>query len=152
MRAWTVRRLGPGSTLKSYNRDVAPDRFGDIRLEANFEYRYYITKVVGFPLEGALFVDMGNVWFKRVNEDFDSGEFHIRYLWRDLGVGIGTGLRIDFGLLKLRFDFAYKAKDPSPDITEKEAQNKWFYKFRPGLGDKNGRRGAQFQIGIDYPF
>ena len=152
MRAWTVRRLGPGSTLKSYDRDVAPDRFGDIRLEANLEYRYYITKVVGFPLEGALFVDMGNVWFKRVNEDFDSGEFHIRYLWRDLGVGMGTGLRIDLGLLKLRFDFAYKAKDPSPDIAEKEAQNVWFYKFRPGLGDKNGRRGAQFQIGIDYPF
>lgn len=152
MRAWTVRRLGPGSTLKSYAKDVAPDRFGDIRLEANLEYRYYITKVVGFPLEGAVFVDMGNVWFKRVNEDFDSGEFHIRYLWRDLGVGMGTGLRIDFGLLKLRFDFAYKAKDPSPDIAEKEAQNVWFYKWRPGLGDKNGRRGAQFQIGIDYPF
>ena len=152
MRAWSVRKLGPGSSLKSFERGSAPDRFGDIRLEGNLEYRYYITKLVGFPLEGALFTDVGNVWFKRVNEDFDSGEFHIRYLWRDLAVGMGTGFRIDFGLLKLRLDFAYKVRDPSPDINEKEVQHKWFYKLRPGLGDKNGRRGAQFQIGIDYPF
>ncbi|MFL5811499.1 MAG: BamA/TamA family outer membrane protein [Flavisolibacter sp.] len=151
MRAWSIRKLGPGSTIKSFTSETAPDRFGDIRLEANLEYRYYITKLVGFPLEGALFTDMGNVWFLRENKDFPNGEFNIRRLWNDLAVGVGTGFRIDFGLLKLRLDFAWKAKDPSPDEINSEAQNKWFYNWS-FLGTSNGKRGAQFQLGIDYPF
>jgi outer membrane protein insertion porin family len=151
MRAWTVRRLGPGSALKSFARDTAPDRFGDIRLEVNAEYRYYMSTVFGFPLEGALFTDVGNVWFLRNNPDFVNGEFDIRRLGKDIAVGVGTGFRIDFGLLKLRLDLAWKAKDPSPDISEAEAQNVWFYKWAP-FSHKDGKRGAQFQIGIDYPF
>lgn len=51
MRAWSIRKLGPGSTIKSFSNETAPDRFGDIRLEANLEYRYYLTKLVGFPLK-----------------------------------------------------------------------------------------------------
>jgi outer membrane protein insertion porin family len=150
MRAWGVRKLGPGSATRSFAAEDAPDRFGDMRLELNGEYRYYISQLFGFNLEGALFTDIGNVWFLRKNADFPNGEFNIGRLYKDLAVGVGTGLRIDFGFLKARFDFAYKAKDPSPeDVT---AQNKWFYKWRLGFGDKDGRRGAQFQLGIDYPF
>ena len=150
MRAWSVRKLGPGSTIKSFAKDVAPDRFGDIRIETNAEYRYYITTVVGFPLEGALFIDAGNVWFWRKNEDFPNGEFELSRFFHDIAIGVGTGFRIDFGLLKLRFDLGWKAKDPSPE--DPAAQNKWFYNQRVGIGDKNGKNGAQFQIGIDYPF
>ena len=150
MRAWTVRKLGPGSAIKSFSRDIAPDRFGDVRLEFNLEYRYYLTQVFGYTLEGALFTDIGNVWFRRKNNDFVNGEFDPKRLLKDLAVGVGTGFRIDFGFLKARFDFAYKAKDPSPE--DPAAQNKWFYKWRPGIGDKNGRQGAQFQLGINYPF
>jgi len=150
MRAWTVRKLGPGSAIRSFDRDTAPDRFGDVRLEFNAEYRYYLAQVFGFNLEGAVFVDIGNVWFRRRNDDFPNGEFKLSRLPKDLAVGVGTGFRIDFGFLKARFDFAYKAKDPSPD--NPEAQNKWFYKPRLGIGDRNGRQGAQFQLGINYPF
>ena len=77
MRAWTVRKLGPGSSIKSFDRDVAPDRFGDIRLEANIEYRYHMVELFGFPLEGAVFTDIGNVWFLRKNEDFPNGHFQL---------------------------------------------------------------------------
>lgn len=150
MRAWAVRKLGPGSSIKSFARDTAPDRFGDMRLEANFEYRYYLTQVFGYNLEGALFTDMGNVWFLRENTDFPNGQFQFRNLWRDLAIGVGTGFRLDFGFLMARFDFAWKAKDPSPE--DPAAQNRWFYKLRPGIGDRNGRQGAQFQLGINYPF
>ena len=150
MRAWTVRKLGPGSSIKSFDRTEAPDRFGDIRLEANIEYRYHMVDLLGFPLEGALFTDMGNVWFLRENPDFVNGEFRFSRLWQDIAIGVGTGFRYDFGFLKLRLDFAWKAKDPSPQ--DADAQNKWFYKSRLGFGDKNGRRGAQFQLGINYPF
>lgn len=150
MRGWSVRKLGPGSSIKSFSRYVAPDRFGDVRLELNGEYRYYLTQFFGFPLEGALFTDIGNVWFLRKNTDFENGEFDIKRLWKDLAVAVGTGFRWDFGFLKARFDFAYKAKDPSP--SDINAQNKWFYKWTPGFGAKNGKRGVQFQLGINYPF
>lgn len=162
MRAWSVRKLGPGSALKSFNRNIAPERFGDIRLELNGEYRYYMTTVFGFPLEGALFVDMGNVWFRRFNEDFGTEgyeSFKLGRLWRDIAIGTGTGFRLDFGFLKARFDFAWKAKDPSPDERDAEAQNKWFYKAAPRVGVKRHKttgeitkNGAQFQLGINYPF
>ncbi|HEU4470016.1 MAG TPA: BamA/TamA family outer membrane protein [Flavisolibacter sp.] len=144
MRAWAVRKLGPGSSVKSYARNIAPDRFGDMRLELNAEYRFYLTNLFGFPLEGALYTDMGNVWFIRRNADFPNGEFRLSRLWKDIAIGAGTGLRIDFGLLKLRLDYAYKVKDPSPDENAASRQNKLFYNWKPLNG--------QFQLGIDYPF
>lgn len=148
MRAWSVRKLGPGSTIKSFDRTVAPDRFGDMRLEANFEWRIYLAQFLGsYPLETALFTDMGNVWFLRKNPDFPNGEFNVNRLGKDLAIGVGTGFRIDFGFLLARFDFAWKAKDPSPE--DPAAQNKWFYHWRPGF---KSRYGAQFQLGINYPF
>lgn len=148
MRAWSLRKLGPGSSIKSFDPTVAPDRFGDMRLELNAEWRIYLTQFLGsYPLETALFTDMGNIWFLRQNKDFPNGNFQFNRLWKDLAIGVGTGLRIDFGLLLARFDFAWKAKDPSPE--DPAAQNKWFYHWRPGF---TGTYGAQFQLGINYPF
>ena len=144
MRAWGIRKLGPGSSIKSFSSQTAPARFGDIRLELNGEYRFYLTQIFGFPAEGALFTDMGNVWFLRKNPDFVNGEFNINRLWKDIAIGVGTGFRWDFGFLKARFDYAYKVKNPSPDIADPTSQNKWFYKWQL----KNG----QFQLGINYPF
>jgi outer membrane protein insertion porin family len=146
MRAWPIRRLGPGSTLKSFNRNIAPDRFGDIRLEANAEYRFYMFEANGIFFNGALFTDVGNVWFLRRNNDFPDGQFPDTFdkLWKDIAIGAGTGLRVDFGFLKLRMDYAYRVKDPSPDILKSDTQNKWFYNWKLLNG--------QFQLGIDYPF
>lgn len=144
MRAWSVRKLGPGSTIRSFDRTDAPDRFGDVRLEANIEYRKYLMTYKGITLNTALYTDIGNVWSLRRNPDFVNGEFptSLSKLWEDIGIGVGTGLRVDFGFLKVRLDYAYKAKDPTPD--EPAAQNKWFYNWKPF--------GGQLQLGIDYPF
>jgi outer membrane protein assembly factor BamA len=144
MRAWSVRKLGPGSAVRSFDRTIAPDRFGDVRLEANAEYRFLLTNYKGISLNSALFTDVGNVWFLRKNPDFEDGEFPNSFskLWKDLAIGLGTGLRIDFGFLKVRIDYAYKVKNPTPETLV--AQNKWFY----GLGIFSG----QVQLGIDYPF
>ena len=144
MRAWQVRRLGPGSSSKSFDADIAPDRFGDVRLEGNLEYRYFLFKLTGYTFEGALFTDVGNVWFLRPNSDFERGEFRLSRLWTDLGIGVGTGFRVDFGFLKLRTDFAWKAKDPSP--ADPATRNIWFYELR------NVKWTPQFQLGINYPF
>ncbi|RYF83259.1 MAG: hypothetical protein EON98_10480 [Chitinophagaceae bacterium] len=144
MRAWGVRRLGPGSTIKSFGRTDAPDRFGDVRLEMNAEYRIFLTDYRGIGINTAIYTDIGNVWFLQENPDFPGGEFPRSFdkLWKDLGIGLGTGLRLDFGFFKIRLDYAFKVKNPTPD--EIRAQNKWFY----GWGLLNG----QVQLGIDYPF
>ena len=142
MRAWGLRKLGPGSTIKSFGRTIAPDRFGDIQLEANAEYRFFIADINGVAINSALFTDMGNVWFRRYNPDFPEGEFKLNKLWKDIAIGLGTGLRVDFGFLNIRLDYAYKVKDPSPDDIIK--QNKWFYDWKLGNG--------QFQLGVNYPF
>lgn len=144
MRAWSIRKLGPGSTIRSFDRVDAPDRFGDIRLEANAEYRIFLTDYRGIGINTVVFTDVGNVWFLRKNDDFPDGEFPRSFdkLWKDIGIGMGTGLRVDFGFFKIRLDYAYKVKDPTPALLKD--QNKWFH----GWELFNG----QVQLGIDYPF
>jgi outer membrane protein assembly factor BamA len=142
MRAWALRKLGPGSTVKSFARTEAPDRFGDLQLELNAEYRFFVGEVAGVKLNSVLFTDMGNIWYLRRNNDFPEGQFKFQNLWRDLAIGAGTGLRIDFGLFLVRLDWAYKLKDPSP--AELSKQNKFFPERSIGSG--------QLQLGVTYPF
>ncbi len=145
MRAWGLRRLGPGSAVKPFNE--APDRFGDIQLEANAEYRFPLFNFRGIQFNSALFVDAGNVWFLRENPDFPNGHFNINRLWNDIAVGVGTGLRVDFNFFLVRVDYGFKAKDPSPAPENIASQNKWFYNF-----GWNKLLGGQVQLGINYPF
>jgi outer membrane protein insertion porin family len=143
MRGWGLRKLGPGSSIKSFARAGGlPERFGDMQLEANAEYRKFVTDIRGVLVNTALFIDAGNIWYIRKNKDFPGGEFHFNKLWNDLAIDVGTGVRVDFGFIKIRLDYAFKAKDPSPE--DPVAQNKWFYKFSPLKGTA--------QVGVDYPF
>ncbi len=142
MRAWQLRRLGPGSTVQSFERTKAPDRFGDLQLELNAEYRFFITQIGVLKINSALFTDAGNIWTIRKNIGFPGSEFHLNKLWKDLAIGAGTGLRLDFGLFLFRVDAAYKLKDPSPEKIED--QNK-FLPYRR-------LRDVQIQLGVNYPF
>jgi outer membrane protein insertion porin family len=143
MRAWGLRKLGPGSTTKSYDRVLGfPDRFGDLQLEGNFEYRKFLADIQGVFVNTALFVDAGNIWNIRKINGFEDGQFAFDKLWKDLAIAVGTGIRVDFGFIKIRVDYAFKAKDPSP--ADPAAQNKWFYKW-------NLLKGTP-QVGVDYPF
>lgn len=144
MRAWALRKLGPGSNIQSFDRTIAPERFGDIQLEMNAEYRFFLFEVGGVPINSALFTDIGNVWFLRKAPGFPDGEFKFQKLWKDLAIGAGTGLRVDFGFFLVRLDYAYKVKDPSPSSLTPQAQNKWFYDWAPFNG--------QLQLGVNYPF
>ncbi len=144
MRAWRFRQLGPGSTVKSFGKDGVPDRFGDVQLEANLEFRFPVTTISGVKVNGALFTDMGNVWFLKKQAGLPEEVFNFSHLGKDIAVGAGAGMRIDFNFLVLRFDYSYKVKDPSPELINAGLQNKWFgYKFS---------KGDQFQLGISYPF
>lgn len=145
MRAWALRRLGPGSFLKEFNGSSGiPDRYGDVQLEVNAEYRFPVGTPFGIKVNGALFTDIGNVWFMKKEAGPPESVFKLSRLGKDIAIGAGAGLRVDLNFFVIRFDYSYKVKDPSPDAVNASLQNKWFgYKFFDG---------DQFQLGIGYPF
>ncbi len=144
MRGWTIRQLGLGSA-KFY--DTADggilDRFGDIQLESNIEYRFPLGTVFGVKLQSALYIDAGNIW-DRYPIDTTSAEkgsdFQLNSFYKAIAVDGGTGLRLLFPYFLIRLDYAYKFKDPG-SINYSDV---WFH-------DLNLFKG-QFQLGIGYPF
>lgn len=140
MRAWAVRRLGPGSS--DIFEGGKTDRFGDMKLEGNVEFRFDIGTILGIKLKSALFTDMGNIWSKTIrnNQRIDSAEFKFSRLYSDLAIGAGTSLRFDFDFFLIRLDWAYQVKNP---IYAKENDG-WFHNLQI--------RDGQFQLGVGYPF
>ncbi len=109
MRAWQARELGPGGysdLLLFPTPDVRFYQAGDIKMEANIEYRSDLF----WRLEYALFVDAGNIWTLELDASRDNTQ--LTNLYEQLAVGWGWGLRIDWDYFILRFDFAYRLKNP----------------------------------------
>jgi outer membrane protein insertion porin family len=147
MRAWALRKLGRGSSVKEFGTTGIPDRYGDVQLEANVEYRFPISIISGVKVDGALFTDIGNVWLLKKAAGDPNEVFNFGRLGTDLGVGAGAGVRIDFNFFVVRLDVSHKVKDPSPAPARSYLQNKWF-----GYVQKDFFRGTQIQLGISYPF
>lgn len=136
IRAWNVRDLGPGSYKGS---DVSnyPNQTADIKLEANIEYRFKLFWI----LEGALFVDAGNIW--AIKEDMREGAlFKFDDFYNEIAVGTGFGTRFDFSFFIFRLDIGLKLCNPAVEIGER-----WI----PGNRSFN-RDDLTFNIGIGYPF
>jgi outer membrane protein assembly factor BamA len=142
MRGWQIRQLGLGSShYYDTGKTQKFDRFGDIQLEGNVEYRFPLGTLFGVKLKSALYVDAGNIWDRHNISPTDRGsDFKLGRFYKELAVDAGTGLRLDFDYFLIRFDWAYKLKDPQ---RLKDA-GKWFYDMH--LTD------GQFQLGINYPF
>ena len=146
MRAWAIRKLGPGSSVQEFGNTGLPERYGDLQIETNLEYRFPFFTVAGFKVNGALFTDIGNIWYVKKAPGRKPEEiFNFNRLGKDLAVGVGTGLRIDFSYFVIRLDYSIKAKDPCPSPANAAYKNKWF-------GYKNWSDMDQFQLGINYPF
>ncbi|WP_229311393.1 translocation and assembly module lipoprotein TamL [Larkinella rosea] len=127
IRAWLPRRLGPGSSIpysKSDNPLVPifnpkrPGQFrydfeqpGDIILEGSAELRTHLFHLGG-DINGAFFVDAGNVWTLRNNVNRTGENISPQFI-RQIAVGSGIGLRIDFSFFIIRLDGAVKVYDPS---------------------------------------
>ncbi len=136
MRGWSVRQLGLGSDTATFG---GFDRFGDIQLEGNIEYRFPLGTLFTVKLKSALFTDFGNIW--DWTDSLGTGSnFKIDRFYKELAVDVGTGLRLDFDYFLIRLDWAYKVRDPQSKLYP----NRWFYDF-------NWKKG-QFQLGIGYPF
>jgi outer membrane protein insertion porin family len=144
MRAWQIRRLGPGSSNVYERQDTSGERFGNMQIELNTEFRFNITTIAGIKVNSALFVDMGNIWsteFDPVSKQkISEASFNLSRLYKDLAIGAGSSLRFDFDFFLIRLDWAYKIKDPLYAYKN----DGWFNDIRILNG--------QFQLGIGYPF
>ncbi len=114
IRAWQARSLGPGSLADSLTINSL-NQIGELKIEGNAEYRFDLTKLV----EGAVFVDAGNIWILTEDENRPKAEFKPEKFWRDIAIGVGVGLRLDFNFFLIRFDLASKLKDPASSTPEK---------------------------------
>ncbi len=153
MRAWGLRQLGLGSST-FYDTSAQRqnfDRFGDLQLEANFEYRFTLLQLGSYKIGSALFADMGNIWNTRDLGNDPNAGFKLDRLYKDLAIGIGTGLRLDFDYFIIRIDYAMKMKDPT-----RTYNNGWldFGNMKWTEVKPNGLRVNNYawQFGIGLPF
>ncbi len=143
IRAWAPRRLGPGSFVAKDDDgdfDYSFEQPGKIILETSLEVR---RNLIGF-LDGALFLDAGNIWNFKAN-DKPGSNFEINTFYKQIAIGTGVGLRIDFSFLILRFDVGFKVYDPARKQGSRWTVNEW------NLGNKKNY-GPTLNIGIGYPF
>ncbi len=136
IRAWQVRTLGPG-TYKADSGDY-PNQFGDIKLEANLEYRFRLAGMV----EGALFLDAGNIWAINNKDNREGSVFHFDKFYKQIAVGTGAGLRFDFTYFLFRLDLGMKLRDPSLEEGKR---------FIPGNYPIKGEH-FNLSFAIGYPF
>lgn len=134
VRAWRIYALGPGAYSDTLG--IRFDRYGDIKLEANIEHRFAIYRF----WHAALFADAGNVWFINENPQFPGGEFTFNNFYKEIAIGAGAGLRMDFGYFVVRIDAAFPLRDPA-----QATGDRW-------IGSWPGFRKWNFNLGIGYPF
>ena len=108
VRAFRIRNLGPGTHAPESGRNSFFDQSGNIRLEANIEYRFPIVSFV----KGAVFADAGNIWNTEENEALAGGKFTSEFI-DEFGIGAGVGIRFDVQGFVIRFDLAAPLKTPS---------------------------------------
>jgi hemolysin activation/secretion protein len=135
IRAFTARYLGPGS----YHEDNSGyiDQSGDIKLEANMEFRFAMSKL----LKGALFIETGNIWLVNEDENRPGARFHLDTFYNELAVGTGFGLRFDFTFFVLRTDIGIPLRNPYKTDNEN-----WLF------GTDEMFTNALFHLAIGYPF
>ena len=108
LRGFRARSVGPGTVDAQANvgtRTFLPDESGDIKIEANAEFRPKLFSIV----YGALFVDAGNVWNAKSHQP--GGTFGPNFL-SQMAVDAGVGLRFDVTVLVLRTDLGFPLIKP----------------------------------------
>ncbi len=156
VRAFNARGIGPGTYRPTQAQRNANsgfyDQVGDIRLEANVEYRQDL-----FPyVKGALFVDAGNIWLVNAdasratydsngNLDGQNGQFQFKTFLQQMAVGAGAGIRIDVQFFVIRLDAAYPLVYPYENTTIITPTN-----VIPA--NDTGYKAIKLNIAIGYPF
>ncbi|MBQ7691706.1 MAG: BamA/TamA family outer membrane protein [Muribaculaceae bacterium] len=136
VRGWGVRTLGPGSYDTSRSLSSFIYQCGDIRFDANVEYRAKLFWVI----ELGAFVDVGNVWTIRDYEDQPGGVFKFNTFYEQLAAAYGVGIRLDFNYFLVRIDLGMKAHNPAT------GQEHW------PLFNPQWKRDSEFHFSVGYPF
>lgn len=135
MRGWVPRTLGPGNNPE-VKKAIYPAQVGDVRLEANIEFRFPIW----WMFHGAIFFDAGNVWYLRDTEDSNPEDiFHINSFYKQLGFNTGIGLRFNIKVAVIRFDLGMQLHNPG----RPEGQ-RWIKNLRWS--------NMALNFGVGYPF
>ena len=138
VRGWNVRSLGPGTFAGADRRIDFINQTGDLRLDLNAEYRTFLF----WKLNGALFVDAGNIWTLRNYSDQPGGMFKLNEFYKQIAVAYGLGLRFNFDYFILRFDLGIKAVNPVY-TNAKEHYPIWHLNFK---------RDATLHFAVGLPF
>ena len=114
-----------------------------------------VDAVYGSYQEGYI----GNIWNIYKDTSNPNGEFSFNKLGKDIAVGVGTGLRLDFHYFLLRIDFGIKFIDPTRSINGFNFiknftwLNKDFVKYNSsGVEISPKRTNYAVQLGIGLPF
>lgn len=159
IRAWFARSVGVGA----YNNYTARriDQFGELRIEVNLEERF---DIIG-KLKGAIFLDMGNIWATKdtvgIRKDFSN--FKWESFYKELAIGSGFGLRMDFSYFIIRVDLGLKLHDPAFNPENRWVINNIFNKEWRSTNWKTQLNGVQSEglpnyqflnlnLGIGFPF
>ena len=144
IRAFRSRSVGPG-TYRDPNADSStffPDQSGDIKLEMNTEFRYKFNNII----EGAFFIDAGNIWLYR-KDTLEPGGVFTKDFMNQLAVGTGVGLRLNLSILLLRIDLGMPVREPWLP-----AGQRWIIN-QIDFGNKEWRRqNLVLNLAIGYPF
>jgi outer membrane protein assembly factor BamA len=114
-------------------------RAGDIKLEANVEYRFGIFSF----LNGAVFLDAGNIWLLKNDSTRVGGKFETQNFLKEIAIGTGVGLRFDFSFLVLRFPLY------NPILPDRE---RWIINKIDFFSKDWRRENLTFNVAIGYPF
>ena len=137
VRAFAARSIGPGGYPPNEEQKYTYiNHVGDIRLEANVEYRFRMVS----DLHGAIFLDAGNVWLMREDPNRPDGKFSWSEFPKQIALGTGVGLRYDMDFLVFRLDWGIALHAPY------ETGKSGYYNI-PQFKD-----GTALHFAIGYPF
>ena len=143
--------MGPGSF---YREDANfNDQSGDVRFDANAEYR---SKAF-WKLEFAAFLDAGNIWTLKGTERQYKGEFKFNKFYKQIASAWGLGLRLDLEFVLIRLDCGWKLYNPADTpIYKTDASG---YQVVDGFESKwavlkpfRFRENTAWHIAVGYPF
>lgn len=143
IRAFRARAVGPGTFKPKVDENAfLPDQSGDLKFEFSTELRAKLVSVIN----GAVFVDAGNIWLLHENAEKPGAKFTNDFL-KELAVGTGAGLRLDLSILILRLDLAFPIRKPYLPDGERWVLDKVEF------GSKSWRKeNLVFNLAIGYPF
>jgi len=140
MRGWQARALGPGGESPDAT-FVIPSQTGDLKLEANLEYRFNIVRFRNgtMGIEGASFADAGNVW--NISASDGAGDFRVSDFYKTIAADWGLGLRLNLQFILIRVDFGMQVYNPALEEGSRF------------VNPANWLRGANaWHFGVGYPF